>query len=137
MQDLADEINSPSVVAYDHALFMRFPMPLELGGQRLFLCMVCLPELLVTFHQQDYPQLQEAVRQLNLYPLHNTAVTAIAFHLLDILFDLNLHSLLTQRHQIHTFAHKLYLLKKMSPSLICLLKRTSGASYRQFGRSAI
>jgi magnesium transporter len=108
MQDLADEINSPSVVAYDHALFMRFPMPLQLGGKRHFLGLVCLPELLVTFHQQDYPELDDAARQLGLYPLYNTTVTAIVFHLLDTLFDRNLQSLLTLRHQIHTIAHKLY-----------------------------
>ncbi len=108
MQDLADEINSPSVVAYDQALFMRFPMPLQLGGQRHFLNMVCLPELLLSFHQQDYPELNDAARQLGLYPLFNMTVTAIVFHLLDTLFDRNLQSLLTLRHQIHTIAHKLY-----------------------------
>ena len=82
-------------------------MPLHLGERRLFLGMVCLPELLVTFHQQDYPDLAEAIRQLRHYPLNNTTVTAIVFHLLDALFDHNLKSLLSLRHQIHKTVHQL------------------------------
>jgi magnesium transporter len=108
MQDLEDQIHSPSVVAYDNALFLRFPMPLQPGQPRSFLGMVCLPELLVSFHLQDFPELDDAARQLGLHPLSNTTVTAILFHLLDTLFDRNLQSLLTFRHQIHKIAHQLY-----------------------------
>ena len=108
LQDLEDKIHGPSVVAYDQALFMRFPMPLKSGEPRLFLGMVCLSEVLVTFHQHDFPELEEASRQLGLHPLHNATVTAILFHLLDTLFDRNLQSLLTLRHKIHNIAHQLY-----------------------------
>jgi magnesium transporter len=108
MQDLEDQVHSPSVVAYDAALFLRFPMPLQLSQPGLFLGMVCLPELLVTFHQGDFPELEAAAQQLGLHPLYNTTVTAILFHLLDALFDRNLQSLLSLRHQIHKLAHQLY-----------------------------
>jgi magnesium transporter len=108
LEDLEDQVQSPSVVSYDDALFLRFPMPLQAGQPRLFLGMVCLPELLVSFHLQDLPELDAAIRQLGHHPLHNTTVTAIVFHLLDTLFDQNLRSLLNLRHQIHKMAHQLY-----------------------------
>jgi magnesium transporter len=108
LDDLEDQVHSPSVVAYDNALFLRFPMPLQPGQPRNFLGMVCLPELLVSFHLQDFPELDDVAQQLSLLPLYNTTVTAIVFHLLDTLFDLNLKSLLTMRHQIHKIAHQLY-----------------------------
>lgn len=122
MQDLEDQIQSPSVVAYDNALFLRFPMPLRLGEPRLFLDMVCLPELLVTFHQHDFPELDDATRYLAVHQLYNTSVTAILFHLLDTLYDRNVQSLLALRHQIHTLAHQLYSAEELTVTDLLTLK---------------
>lgn len=91
MENIEDAASGTRVLAFESSLYMNLPLPREKWDQLtpVYLTFICLPNLLVTLHEQPIPQIDEIKNDLQEgeIELNQNSPAALVYTILDQVVD--------------------------------------------------